>query len=407
MRELHSYFSLTSTLSRGERENKNDFFGNPEFMKRFVSIFGLLVSLVATTVMVHAHEIRPAIASVTFPTVDTYEIEISANLEAVLAGVNPVHADTNESPQAHDYDRLRTLNPEALRAQFNRFEAEYLAGVTVEFDGQRVAPKILAIDIPSVGDARVARNTRVRLAGDIPVGAKVFHWAYAASFGSSILRLPGTAPGEVVALWVLDGAKSERFILGVGLQPLTRLEVVQQYTALGFTHIVPKGLDHILFVLGLFLLATAWRPLLWQVTAFTVAHTLTLGLTIYGVLSLSPTIVEPLIAASIAVVAVENMLTARLHTWRVFIVFGFGLLHGMGFAGVLQEIGLPRTEFITGLISFNVGVELGQLAVIALAFLAVGHWFRERPWYRTRVVLPASGAIALIGLYWTIERLLG
>ena len=120
--------------------------------------------------------------------------------------------------------------------------------------------------------------------------------------------------------------------------------------------------------------------------------------------ALSPAIVEPLIAASIVYVAVENLLTSRLHSWRVFVVFGFGLLHGMGFAGVLQEVGLPRSEFLAGLLAFNLGVELGQLTVIGLAFLAVGLWFRERPWYRARIVLPASALIAATGLYWTVER---
>jgi hypothetical protein len=101
------------------------------------------------------------------------------------------------------------------------------------------------------------------------------------------------------------------------------------------------------------------------------------------------------------------MLTARLHAWRVLVVFGFGLLHGLGFAGVLREVGLPRAEFLTGLIAFNLGVELGQLAVITLAFLSVGLWFKDRPWYRQRVVLPASALIAAVGLYWTVQRIVG
>ena len=113
---------------------------------------------------------------------------------------------------------------------------------------------------------------------------------------------------------------------------------------------------------------------------------------------------EPLIAASIVYVAVENILTPRLHVWRPFVVFAFGLLHGLGFAGVLEEIGLPSSGLITALLSFNVGVELGQLAVIAIAWLAVGLWFRNRPWYRQRVIIPASALIALVGLYWTVER---
>ena len=204
-----------------------------------------------------------------------------------------------------------------------------------------------------------------------------------------------------------EGESSATYPLSGDIAGTTRSAVFGQYLVLGFTHIVPKGLDHMLFVLGLFLLSTRLSPLLWQVTAFTLAHSITLALSMYGVIALSPAIVEPLIAASIVAVAVENLFTARLHTWRVFVVFGFGLLHGLGFAGVLTEIGLPRDEFVTGLIAFNVGVEGGQLAVIALAFLAVGYWFRNRPWYRRRVVLPLSALIALTGMYWMVERLIG
>lgn len=376
-------------------------------MKRILFVCTTLLFMTAAlaTSPAQAHEIRPAIASMNFGNPGRYEAEISLNLEAVLAGVSPAHADSSESPNARAYDSLRSLAPDELRARFREFAPDYLAGIVIEFDGRRVSPAVLAVEVPAVGDTRVARLSRVRLGGAVPPGAREFRWAYAAQFGSSILRLPGATPGEVAALWLTDGARSDRYVLGVGVQPMTRLEVFRQYTALGFTHILPRGLDHILFVLGLFLLANRFKPLLWQVTAFTVAHSITLGLTIYGVFSLSSAIVEPLIAASIVYVAVENMLTSRLHLWRVFIVFGFGLLHGMGFAGVLQEVGLPRAQFLAGLISFNLGVELGQLAVILLAFVAVGAWFRDRPWYRQRIVLPVSALIALVGLYWTVERI--
>src|SRR6185436_10418310 len=132
---------------------------------------------------------------------------------------------------------------------------------------------------------------------------------------------------------------------------------------------VPLGLDHILFVLGMFLLSPRLKPVLSQVTAFTLAHSITLGLAMYGVLALSPRIVEPLIALSIAWIAVENLTTTTLRPWRIAVVFGFGLLHGMGFAGVLHELGLPRAEFLPALVSFNVGVECGQLLVIGVAYL--------------------------------------
>lgn len=349
-----------------------------------------------------AHEIRPAVMTAGFAP-GAYTLEISLNLEAAIAGVSPAHQDTSDSPNAQRYDALRALPPAGLMTRFREFEATYLAGITVEVDGRRVIPRIDALDVPEVGDTKLARISRVRLAGELPAEARELRFAYAAELGSAVLRLPGSGD-EVVAVWLKDGATSEPYVIGVGMREKTRAEVAVQYTGLGFTHILPYGLDHILFVLGLFLLSVRWRPLLIQVTAFTVAHTITLALTIYGVFSLPPTIVEPLIAASIVYVAVENIATGRLHAWRPFVVFGFGLLHGMGFAGVLTEIGLPRAEFLTGLITFNVGVELGQLAVISLAYFAVGYWFKDRPWYRARVVVPASAAIALVGVYWTVER---
>jgi hypothetical protein len=356
------------------------------------------------SVPVFAHEIRPAVVTVTFEQ-DRYRVDISANLEALLAGVSPRHQDTNESPQAQRYDALRQLPPPALRARLDEFRGKFLEGIQIEFDGARVTPAIDAIDVPEAGDLRVARLSVVKLAGAIPPGAKVFRWRYAAEFGDSVVRLRTAGSEKLDAVWLKDGEKSEPYVLGVGLAPRTRAQIAGQYTTLGFTHILPYGLDHILFVLGLFLLSVRWKPLLIQVTSFTVAHSITLGLSIYGAFSLPPSLVEPLIAASIVYVAVENMVTARLHAWRPFVVFGFGLLHGLGFAGVLHEVGLPRAEFVTGLIAFNVGVELGQLAVIALAFVLAGRWAQDKPWYRGRVIVPASGAIALTGLYWTVERI--
>jgi hypothetical protein len=368
----------------------------------------LLVWLFAVVANVAvAHEIRPAIVTGTFAADGSYRFELSLNLEALLAGISPVHVDTNESPNARRYDELRALPSAELETRFAQFESAFLAGIVLEFDGQRVAPSIAAIEIPQAGDVTLARLSKIVLSGRVPDGAGMVRWAYAAAFGSNVLRLSRHDDANVFAVWLKDGAVSEPFNLVGAVVPKTRAQVFAEYTALGFTHILPLGVDHILFVLGLFLLSLHVRPLLIQVTAFTVAHTITLALSIYGIVSLPSSVVEPLIAASIVYVAVENIVTPTLHAWRPFVVFAFGLLHGMGFAGVLTEIGLPRSEFVTGLLSFNLGVELGQLAVIALAYAAVGHWFKDKSWYRSRVVIPASALIALAGLYWTAERVLG
>ncbi len=171
---------------------------------------------------------------------------------------------------------------------------------------------------------------------------------------------------------------------------VTRLRTALRYLKLGFTHIMPNGFDHILFVLGIYLLSGRARTVLMQVSAFTIAHSITLGLSLYGVLSVPSRIVEPMIAVSIAYVAIENIFLSELKPWRIALVFGFGLLHGLGFAGALKDLALPRSEFLTALVTFNVGVEAGQLSVIAAAFLLVGWHCRNRAWYRGRVVVPAS-----------------
>ncbi len=186
-------------------------------------------------------------------------------------------------------------------------------------------------------------------------------------------------------------------------EPPTLFEAAWQYLGLGYVHILPKGLDHILFVLGLFFASTRLRPLLLQVTTFTVAHSVTLALAVLGLIAVPTIWVEFLIAASIAFVAIENMFFDRLTPWRPFVVFGFGLLHGLGFAGVLQSIGMPQGQFITGLVTFNVGVEFGQLTVI-LAAWALVHWFYNKPWYRQRIAIPVSIGIAAVALFWAVQR---
>ena len=213
------------------------------------------------------------------------------------------------------------------------------------------------------------------------------------------------ADGSETTEWVQGDAWSTSLALGgrfVRPSPWTRLA---QYLELGYTHILPKGLDHILFVVGLFLLRARLQPVLVQVTTFTLAHSMTLALSLYGVVSLPSRVVEPLIALSIVYVAVENLRTQTLTPWRVALVFMFGLLHGLGFAGVLTGLQLPRADFTVALLGFNLGVEAGQLTVIAGAALLVG-WWRHRTWYHARVVVPASLAIAVVGAYWTVTRLL-
>lgn len=174
----------------------------------------------------------------------------------------------------------------------------------------------------------------------------------------------------------------------------------------GFRHVLPLGLDHVLFVLGLFLLSRSWRPVITQVTAFTLAHSLTLALAAAGLVHAPESIVEPIIALSIACLALENLFWPRYTRWRLLVVFVFGAVHGLGFASGLAEKPIPTGSFLAALTGFNLGVEGAQLAIIAAAFAATC-WLRDEERYRRWVVVPASVAIAAAGLWWAVERIWG
>ena len=182
-------------------------------------------------------------------------------------------------------------------------------------------------------------------------------------------------------------------------------QVVGFYFKLGFAHIIPLGFDHILFVIGLCLLSTKIKVILWQATAFTVAHSITLALSMKNIIVAPGAVVEPLIALSILFVAIENLLLSELKPWRIIIVFLFGLIHGMGFASALNEIGLPPNQFFTSILSFNLGVEIGQVSIIIAMFALIIIPFRNKLFFRKAIVYPLSIAIAIIAAYWTYQRI--
>ena len=357
---------------------------------------------VLLTLPARAHELRPAIADMTLDA-ERVTIAIALNLEAVIAGIGAEHDDTDDAPEAALYEQLRNTDPAALREAFDGQATDFLSKLTLQSGDEPLSATIADIAIPAIGDTDLSRESTLTLNAPLIAGTNAVVFGWDEALGPLILRAPGKT--EPYSAYLAEGALSDPIPVS-GAEARGTLQTVWDYIVIGFTHILPKGLDHILFVVGLFLLAARLRPLLWQVTAFTLAHTVTLALGITGIVSISPAIVEPLIAASIVWVCVENIFSDKMASWRPVVVFAFGLLHGLGFAGVLGEIGMPSSQFITALLSFNVGVELGQLTVIAACFLAVGLWFRNKPWYRTRVTIPASILIACIGAYWFVERTL-
>lgn len=352
----------------------------------------VLAMWLASALPARAHEVVPAIADME-QVGDTLEFDVRLNIESFIAGIDLTDtADTDATPLAADYDALRALEPAALQEQFDAFWPDMAQQITILADGTQITPDLAAVQFGEVGNVETVRETHLQFTADLPAGTEIVQVGWATEFGTLALRQQGVdAPYDG---YLEAGDMSDPIAL-VGGNAAGSWETFWNYIPVGFDHIVPKGLDHILFVLGLFFLSTRMRPLLTQVTLFTLAHTITLAAAALGYVSLPGSIVEPLIAASIAYVAIENIFMQRLSPWRPIVIFGFGLLHGLGFASVLAEFGLPQASFVPALIGFNVGVEVGQLAVIAVMFLAV--------WQAVRVDRGENEAMQAYAVYGVLS----
>ncbi|MGB1009618.1 MAG: HupE/UreJ family protein [Thiolinea sp.] len=359
----------------------------------------------------NADVVKPALVEITAKNGGEINIEIRTSIEAMLTGINAKYKNTQEAPQAEAYDRLRVMQAEELAAEFEPFKPRLLEQIALQADKQPVPLAIASVDIPEPGYTKVPRPALIVLQGKVDAGATELQWYYPAEFGDNAVRVRQVDEAKEKWhwsdwQWLRNDQPSEAFSLTEVFRQQSVIEVMADYIVIGFEHIFPKGLDHILFILGVFLFSVRLKPLFWQVTMFTIAHTITLGLSMNGVISLPTNIVEPLIALSIAYIGVENIFSKQqLHNSRLLLVFGFGLLHGLGFASVLADFGMPEEAFAIALIAFNVGVEFGQLAIILVGYILLSRWFGEKAWYRSLVVIPGSLVIAGIGLYWTFERL--
>lgn len=346
-----------------------------------------------------AHEIIPSIADMTQDG-DTLHFDVRLNLESFIAGVDQTNVtDTDEAPQAADYDALHALDPAGLEAALRDFWPTMAANINVLADGADTELSLGDVTIPEVAGEEDVRTSMIRFSAALPEGASNVSIGWASEFGTLVLRQMGVdAPYDG---YLEAGATTPPIALAGGDQA-SAFATFFNYIPVGFDHIVPKGLDHILFVLGLFFLSTRMGPLLWQVSAFTLAHTITLALAALGYVTIPGSIVEPLIALSIVYVAVENLFTTGLSRWRPFIIFGFGLLHGLGFASVLAEFGLPQGSFIPALIGFNIGVEVGQLAVIAVAFICVHFAVENSKEGNANVPMAIAYLVAMVAVFFVL-----
>ena len=373
------------------------------------SVFFLVALIVSAAARLSAHPASDTSVVIALRDRQTLEIAVASDAAALVAKLEalagtPLSATvprTREELTARLRSLAPTLSDHALLALNGVRLTTRPGAVFVDDRGLATmhlesAAQDWQYGAPNLGSAPAAARLQSR-----PTDGSTLTWSTDLMYGTYPLVIRRSEGAETI-YW-LDGQASSG---PIEVDRLTEPHVsVWAGLWLGFTHIVPKGLDHILFVLGLFLLSPNLKQLVWQVSAFTIAHTVTLGLSLYGVLNAPGHFVEPLIALSVAYVGIENLFTSRLQPWRVVVVFTFGLLHGLGFAGAMSELPYSHADLIGMLMSFNIGVELGQLSVIAVAAIILRLVLSHRKSWHRPVTQLASAAVGVMGLLWTVERL--
>ena len=354
---------------------------------------------------INSHEIKPAIVDLIIADGQA-SIDFKINAEQILSGVDASqYQDTNDAPQAELYDQFREKNEEELKQDIQQNWNLFQDQITINgLEGSSLSLVDLMIDQDV--NPEYPRDTNLKT--EAPLNQNEITIQFATELGPVVIRQ-------------FEDISKENMIFSTYLQPgeisaelsplsqATMSQTIIEYVILGMEHIVPKGLDHILFIFGVFFFAVKLKPLLWQVTMFTLAHSLTLILASLKLVFIPASIIEPLIALSIGYVAFENIFQrqgkfhSRSNAIRYAVIFFFGLIHGLGFAFVLEDIGLPTGQLILSLLSFNIGVEIAQIGLVVLAYLLMFYPSKQL-WYRKAIQIPCSLVIGLIGIYWFFER---
>ena len=377
--------------------------------KMHFAIFLYIASALLVAKYSIADIVKPAMVEISVFADGNYRIELRASIEAMMTGINSKYKNTQDAPSAKDYDALRILQSAQLREKFISFESQLEEEIKLFFDKNPTQLHITDVQIPVPGYTKVPRTSLIIFEGKINKEVKKLSWYYPARFSDNAIRVRQIDTQNEKWYWsswqwLRNDQVSKSFSLTEVFTEPALITVISDYVVAGFEHIIPKGLDHILFILGIFLLSTKLKTLAWQATMFTLAHSITLSLSMFNILSLPASIVEPLIALSIAYIGFENIFAHKLKTSRLALVFAFGLLHGLGFASVLADFGMPESAYATALISFNVGVEIGQLIILTCAYFCITYWFKNKQHFHTYITIPGSLLIGLTGLYWTWDR---
>ncbi len=342
----------------------------------------VLLACLVTTVPVDAHPMNNGYSKLTIAgTSVTYDLYLREN-----------------SLMRFDTDNNKHLTVEELESQRSGIESYIADGIKLESDGEVLKFRLESI-AGTIRDGLPTMFLQLSSSSDKMISSFTLDYnLFFDDIDKAHINLFSLSYGDHLEQTVMD---SKHRVFSYSDDPYQVWHAMYRYLALGIEHIL-IGYDHLLFLLSLLLVARKAKEIVKIVTAFTIAHTITLILVATGLMAVSSYWVEALIKLSICYVALENTICKNM-AWRSALTFFFGLIHGMGFAGALAETGLPKMNMVVTLLSFNVGVEVGQLFLVLLAF-PVLKWLRRYRLYHTGMVT-VSCLIFLVAFYWLIERL--
>ena len=371
-------------------------------------IFLFIFFFLFISLSLKSHEIKPSIADFSINE-SSLTFEIRLNAELILSGIDASDIqNTDNSNLSFKYDDLRKLPNNDLKENIMSNWDNISQNIYIKLDGDVQELNLLSIEIINQRNYEVTRDTIINF--HIPLDKKntSFSFSMSKKFGSIILREQNLNKNvdQLYTNYLNSGDASDLINLNHTVA-LTKINSFIKYLFLGIEHIIPKGLDHMLFIIGLFLFSNLIRPLLLQVTMFTIAHTITLVIASLSLINVNGSIVEPLIALSIVYIGVENIFKKYSNTKiRYYVIFLFGLLHGLGFALVLKDVGLDYSNLLMNLVSFNIGVEIAQIFILFLLYLTIGLFFSKKKYYKIIFQIPLSLFISLIAIYWFVERII-
>ena len=354
-----------------------------------------------------SHEIRPSIADYKIEENILY-FDIRLNAELILSGIDASNiTDTNSSPLSATYDDLRSLTRENLKILLIESWDDIQSKINLNINEVSTKFELVDINIETNRDFEISRDSIIYLKYELNEDDEFLTFKWSEKYGPIIIREINELKKEddLYTEYLHAGLQTDKiFIKSENTQSI--FKSIINYFILGIQHIIPKGLDHILFIVGLFFFSVTLKPLLIQVTMFTIAHSITLIFVSVSYINVNPLIVEPIIALSIAYVGIENIFKQYVKEYlRYIIIFFFGLLHGLGFALVLSDIGYQSSKLILNLISFNLGIEAAQIFIILFLYILLGIKFSNKKYYRYIFQVPVSLFIALVGIYWFFERI--